>query len=238
MEIAEKEKIQIQELLKKWEVLKKEEAEKIIFISWEHAFFTQRQTKKIFSKFQKINPNDYGFFGKKNAMQPLISQQKYEKIQDQEYGKAGKIKKIETQYIPIHAAKDFFAFQSAMQEEIQKTMLVESGYRSPAYQMMLFLYYLQFHNWDFKKVITRVALPEYSEHNDYLCPALDFMTKEGIPSDTFPEKKFEETKEFQWLEKNAQNFNFFLSYPKNNSLGVIFEPWHWRWKGVLWKTFT
>ena len=32
---------------------------------------------------------------------------------------------------------------------------------------------------------------------------------------------------FKWLEKNASQFGFYLSYPKNNIKGIKYEPWHW-----------
>ena len=38
---------------------------------------------------------------------------------------------------------------------------------------------------------------------------------------------FEDSIEFQWLEKNASQFGFYLSYPKNNIKGIKYEPWHW-----------
>lgn len=39
--------------------------------------------------------------------------------------------------------------------------------------------------------------------------------------------EFERTPEFAWLETHAQAFGFKLSYPRANSYGIEFEPWHW-----------
>jgi zinc D-Ala-D-Ala carboxypeptidase len=55
---------------------------------------------------------------------------------------------------------------------------------------------------------------------------LDFITIDGIPDDENPQK-FADTEEYEWLAKNANSFKFYLSYPKNNTLGVVFEPWYW-----------
>ncbi len=42
---------------------------------------------------------------------------------------------------------------------------------------------------------------------------------------------YEKTSAYAWLLKNAGNFDFEISYPKNNSEGTQFEPWHWRYTG-------
>jgi len=66
----------------------------------------------------------------------------------------------------------------------------------------------------------------YSEHQ--LGTAIDFTT---------PEIKaifagFNKTKAYKWLEENAYQFGYVLSYPANNSY-YQFEPWHWRFVGVV-----
>lgn len=42
---------------------------------------------------------------------------------------------------------------------------------------------------------------------------------------------FEQTRAFDWLQKNAPRFNFELSFPEGNAQGVSYEPWHWRYVG-------
>ena len=64
--------------------------------------------------------------------------------------------------------------------------------------------------------------PNTSEHN--LGLAVDFNeVTEG----------FANTKAYQWLLKNAENYGFILRYPKEKEdiTGVIYEPWHWRYVG-------
>ena len=64
--------------------------------------------------------------------------------------------------------------------------------------------------------------PNTSEHN--LGLSIDFNeVTEG----------FANTKAYQWLLKNAENYGFILRYPKEKEdiTGVIYEPWHWRYVG-------
>ena len=48
-------------------------------------------------------------------------------------------------------------------------------------------------------------------------------------TDVKPE--FEQTAAFRWLQAHAAQFNFEISFPKDNPQGVNYEPWHWRWVG-------
>ena len=45
---------------------------------------------------------------------------------------------------------------------------------------------------------------------------------------------FKNTKEYEWLTKNAQDYGFIMRYPKDKEdiTHVKFEPWHWRYVGV------
>ena len=65
------------------------------------------------------------------------------------------------------------------------------------------------------------AIPGRSEH--HTGRALDLHTGEGKPL----ELEFEAQPLFAWLCNNAARFNFYLSYPLNNSLRINYEPWHW-----------
>ena len=46
---------------------------------------------------------------------------------------------------------------------------------------------------------------------------------------------FDKTTAFLWLKDNAYKYGFVLSYPKNNGY-YIYEPWHWRYVGVVLAT--
>lgn len=50
---------------------------------------------------------------------------------------------------------------------------------------------------------------------------------------------FESTKEFNWMKENAHKFGFILRYPKASFhiTGFKYEPWHYRYVGVLVATY-
>jgi D-alanyl-D-alanine carboxypeptidase len=64
----------------------------------------------------------------------------------------------------------------------------------------------------------------YSEHQ--LGTTVDFTT----PTVGATWSGFSQTKEYEWLQKNAHKYGFTLSYPENNQF-YEFEPWHWRFVG-------
>lgn len=95
-----------------------------------------------------------------------------------------------------------------------------SGYRGWRYQQRLL---------DTKKS-KGLSLPEicavnapcgYSEH--HTGRALDI----GAPGAPALETRFEETRQFEWLCANADEYGFVMSYPRENPYGFIYEPWHW-----------
>ncbi len=69
---------------------------------------------------------------------------------------------------------------------------------------------------------TEVARPGTSEHN--LGLAIDFNSVE---------QSFENTQQFEWLQKHAADYGFIMRYAadKQNYTGVIYEPWHYRYVG-------
>jgi D-alanyl-D-alanine carboxypeptidase len=71
------------------------------------------------------------------------------------------------------------------------------------------------------------APPGYSEHHTGY--AVD-IGDGNVPA-TNLNPKFEDTRVFKWMRKNAARFNFELSFPRDNPQGVSYEPWHWRFIG-------
>jgi len=63
----------------------------------------------------------------------------------------------------------------------------------------------------------------YSEHQ--LGTTVDF-TENGKS----PFQDFQNTEAYKWLQENAHDYGFILSYPPNNEF-YQFEPWHWRFVG-------
>jgi len=70
-------------------------------------------------------------------------------------------------------------------------------------------------------ILQRIAAPGCSEH--HTGRAVDI----GSPEEQELDEHFARTAEFRWLKKNAARFGFRLSFPKNNSHGIVYEPWHW-----------
>lgn len=71
------------------------------------------------------------------------------------------------------------------------------------------------------------APPGYSEHHTGY--AVDIGDGDVPATNLSP--NFENTAAFKWLEANAAYYSFELSFPPNNTQGVIYEPWHWRFVG-------
>ena len=65
------------------------------------------------------------------------------------------------------------------------------------------------------------AAPGYSEH--HTGRALDLTT----PGYAALEEEFENSSAFAWLRQNASEFSFYMSYPRDNTYGIAYEPWHW-----------
>jgi D-alanyl-D-alanine carboxypeptidase len=74
-------------------------------------------------------------------------------------------------------------------------------------------------------VLKTMAAPGYSEH--HTGRAIDI----GTPGDLPLEESFAETRAFSWLERHAGTFGFTMSFPRDNVHGLIYEPWHWCWRG-------
>ncbi len=95
-----------------------------------------------------------------------------------------------------------------------------SAFRSIEYQVELIRKKLQKGN-SIEEILSLVAAPGFSEH--HTGRAIDLNTENCAVL----EESFEKTKAFQWLNFNASNFGFVLSYPRDNNLGIAYEPWHW-----------
>jgi LAS superfamily LD-carboxypeptidase LdcB len=138
----------------------------------------------------------------------------------------GKCEPLPPQFLTKTVYQSYVAMMDAMQKDIGRRLFVESGYRSSAYQLYLFLASLRKHSYSIRETAKFVALPGYSEHGDPRHQAIDFVNENGINQDQ--PKEFEKLPEYQWLLANAKIFDFVLSYPKDSQAGIAFEPWHWR----------
>lgn len=100
-----------------------------------------------------------------------------------------------------------------------------SGFRSYLYQRNLIKRQLD-NGKSLEEILRILAAPGYSEHHTGC--AIDLTTPGCKPLT----EELELTPAFEWLTKNAGNFNFTLSFPRNNKFGFIYEPWHWRYTKI------
>ncbi len=119
---------------------------------------------------------------------------------------------------PATAGKWVAMRQAAEAEGVD--LLLVSGYRSFAYQASLIQRKLDA-GTSLEEVLAVNAPPGCSEH--HTGRAVDIATP-GVPPLT---EAFERSDAFRWLEKNAMNHGFSMSYPRDNALGYVYEPWHW-----------
>ena len=97
-----------------------------------------------------------------------------------------------------------------------------SGYRSHDYQLGIFERKLA-RGQSVNEILAVNAAPGFSEHHSGL--ALDI----GTPGQPPAEEMFEHTPAFKWLCDHAGNYDFTLSYPRDNPHSIVYEPWHWRY---------
>jgi len=174
----------------------------------------------------KIDPKELGFKG------PYYSKEKPGKLIKVESVKVGE-RETGIQYCPEQSYSDYLLMMEKMKKDIGKILYIDSGYRSPGRQSYLVFYYLtSSSDYSLKENAKWIAMPGYSEHGNPINNAIDFTSENGINgfSDNQTAKDFEALPEFDWLMKNANQFNFYLSYSKDNPFGVAFEPWHWHWE--------
>ncbi len=108
-------------------------------------------------------------------------------------------------------------------------LLVISCYRTISYQTGL--YNREVQKWinngyseenAKKKAGTIVAVPGTSDHNLGLAVDLNSV-----------EESFQNTKQFDWLQENAEEYGFVMRYAKDKQdiTKIIYEPWHYRYVG-------
>jgi hypothetical protein len=108
-----------------------------------------------------------------------------------------------TQWVSATVRERFESLAAACLPATGRVLRIDSGYRSPAHQVLTFAWYLD---------IRRALPPGWSEHcrEDH---ALDLTVGD---------------REYAWLRANAAAHGFVESYPTGNAFGVAAEPWHWR----------
>ncbi|HEY5601016.1 MAG TPA: D-alanyl-D-alanine carboxypeptidase family protein [Patescibacteria group bacterium] len=219
----------ITSIVDRMEILKKTFGEKIVLLDFEELYNNlDVNQSKLIKKMLKINPAKFGV----NLPRTVIPHKELNltAICGQEYRQGKNTIKIPTQFLPENVFSAINKLNKKMKIDLGKKLLVESGYRSQAYQLLSFIYQLKINKFNLKKTLKIVALPGFSEHNSPNCPAIDFITFKRSP-DHRNGLDFSKTPEYKWLIKNARNFGFHLSYKIGNPYKIKFEPWHWHFEG-------
>ncbi|HNV86637.1 MAG TPA: M15 family metallopeptidase [Candidatus Omnitrophota bacterium] len=182
--------------------------------------------KAFFEKIQSLQPGAFGvrtpYLGTESDFSGLVPLEKQPILRQEG------ITCLDTQYLPAEVYEAYARMMEAMRKDLGKILYVESGFRSPAYQLYLFVFYLPRHGYSLEDTAKWNALPGYSEHGCFARQALDLINEEGVNGDESVES-FELLPEYQWLIRHASEYGFYLSYPKGNPAGINFEPWHWHY---------
>jgi D-alanyl-D-alanine carboxypeptidase len=103
-----------------------------------------------------------------------------------------------------------------------------SGFRDVDRQHRLFFDVAADRGQSLQKRALVSAPPGFSEHHTGY--ALDISCPE-VENDLVV--AFEKTGAFAWLSRNAKTYGFEMSFGRDDvsSLGVSYEPWHWRFVG-------
>jgi len=124
------------------------------------------------------------------------------------------------------AARAYTAMVAAAQADGVSIGLL-SGFRSIKEQEGVFFEVKQERSQSVTDRANVSAPPGHSEHHTGY--AIDIGDGNVPATNLSPD--FENTAAFKWLEINATKYSFELSFPKNNTQGVTYEPWHWRFVG-------
>jgi D-alanyl-D-alanine carboxypeptidase len=226
--LSEEEIALVDGIMKKWVPLvdrRKQEGTAPLLTFYDlYAPLTEAE-QAFLDRFRALEPSELG--GTSRRLPSAEPNTPFVRLDRQVIQRDGRPIVLDTQYLPFWVWQAYERMMAAMEQEIGKRLLVESGYRSEAYQMYLFLFYLPKHDYSIRQTNRHVALPGFSEHGSPRFQAIDFITPEGINGEDHPEQ-FEELEEYRWLQARAHEFGFHLSYPRGGSWA--FEPWHWHWE--------
>ena len=163
----------------------------------------------------------------KNLNEEIILVNKYYYL-DENYV-PNNLEKINNQYALdnmklVKEAKEAFEKLSkdALKEKLN--IIAMSAYRSYSYQIDLYNRYAKSDGKE--KADTYSGRAGHSEHQTGL--AVDVYNKK------VPYTSFENTKEYEWMMKNAYKYGFILRFPKDKEeeTGYHFESWHYRYVGI------
>ena len=108
-------------------------------------------------------------------------------------------------------------YEDAIKDSIKISIV--SGFRSYYKQYSIINYKLN-QGLKIDEILEENKLPGLSEHHSG--NAIDIISNGYKLS-----LEFENSSAYAWLIKNAHKYGFYLTYPKGNKDGIMFEPWHW-----------
>jgi hypothetical protein len=128
---------------------------------------------------------------------------------------------IGLQLLPRNTAEALEAMNVAMRADLGRGLIVGSGYRTPAYQLFVFVTYMSYYEYSTSATQVHVSLPGASDHNRPERQGIDFVSESGIDLKYSDAEAFKRLEEYRWLAKNADRFGF-----RDEGAGSA-SPWHW-----------
>lgn len=120
--------------------------------------------------------------------------------------------------VPLAAARWQQMVEAASADGIR--LLIVSGYRGFDYQAELIRNKIAA-GQEIGDILTVNAAPGFSQH--HTGAAVDIASPGSRPLT----EEFEQSAAFNWLRRCAATHGFSMTYPRENSWGFIYEPWHW-----------
>lgn len=159
--------------------------------------------------------NDH-FYGENQCKQ--ISE-KYNHYAYQEVSRSFLVPVGNNQLLHQDAARAFMEMRQAAKRD-GVILNPISGFRSITQQNYLFYRVAKQRKQSLEQRAKVSAPPGYSQHHTGFAVDINSL-----------DPSFAKTKAFAWLQQNAPNYGFVLSFPQHNTQGISFEPWHWAWYG-------
>ena len=182
-----------------------------------------KEEKDLAKRLLALSPSEYGFKGPFYRIKRPSSLVRVPKSM---------VRAEEIHFLPRHVFEAFKKMRLALKKATGEELLVDSGYRSPAYQFVVLVCSLVDDHFQLHKTAQWVAFPGWSEHGAPGRQAVDFIVP-SISENTARDPIFEKTPAYQWLSAHAHTYGFHLSYPRGNKWGVAFEPWHWHYESGI-----
>jgi LAS superfamily LD-carboxypeptidase LdcB len=221
----------------------------IATISWDalYQLYPDTAVRECIDMLRELRPSDLGYT-ERVTQETADTNTKLVQVEQPYVGANGKEYHPLPKYLPEPVQTAYQTMQTAylahlaeLSDTHRPGLILLSGYRSPAYQVLILFDYFAKQGID--QTLKDTALPGHSEHNDPEWTAIDF-TCIGDQDGNIQNKEqgrvvFEQYQEFDWLLEHAPKFGFALTYfpdpanPRSGKTtdGFDYEPWHFRYLG-------